>query len=45
MNDDQARCHKRAVVLAGRSGTSFLQAHLEPDDFIARGLQSGLTAA
>jgi hypothetical protein len=45
MNDDQARCHERVVVLAGRGGTSFVQAHLQPDDFIARGLQSGPTTA
>jgi hypothetical protein len=45
MNDDEARCHERVVVLAGGGGTWFVQAHLQPNDFIAGGLQRGPTTA
>ena len=45
MDDDQARCHERAVIVDGRSDTSILKVNLGPDDFIARRLQSGPTVA
>jgi hypothetical protein len=45
MSDDQASCHERAVIVDGRSDTSFLNAQPGPNDFIARKLQSGLTVA
>jgi hypothetical protein len=45
MNDDQARCHERAVIVDGRDDTSSLKANLGCGDSIAPRLQSGPTVA
>ena len=45
MNDDQAGCHERAVIVDGRSDTSSLRSSLGSEDFTVRGLPSGPTAA
>ena len=44
MNDDQARCHVRAVIIDGRTDT-LLKANLGSDDSIVRWPQSGPTVA
>ena len=45
MNADQAISHERTVIVDGRSDTSFLMSNLGSEDFTARRLQSGPTAA